>query len=164
MTPVASTQELAQSVAASAAEADEDERPGALIPITSVPKFISREEHVSMTSTTPASWTDIPPVLRFNEEGVKIEFDPAYRNQTELRGDIWVTEGYESGFIPYSSAYVDQRVLFSQFRGLLAICKWQYRLLVGLPQDHATCCIQKRRDWQLSLLPDRRSVRGTTCS
>jgi hypothetical protein len=76
-----------------AAVAGEDERPGALVPITSVPKYISREEHISLTSTTPASWSDIPPVLHFNEEGAKIEFDPAYRNQTEMKGDLWVTEG-----------------------------------------------------------------------
>lgn len=73
-------------------EGDEDEIPGALVSTTSVPKFISRDEHISMTSTTPASWTDIPPILHYSEEGVKIEFDPAYRNQAEMKGNLWVTE------------------------------------------------------------------------
>jgi hypothetical protein len=86
-------EKVTNGTATTPAELKEDEQPGALVPIASVPKFISREEHISLTSTTPASWTDIPPVLHFNEEGVKIEFDPAYRNQTEMKGDIWVTEG-----------------------------------------------------------------------
>jgi len=65
---------------------------GALQSISVKPKFISVEEHAALTTTTPASWSDIPPILRFSEEGVKIEFDPAYQGKAEYKGDFWVTE------------------------------------------------------------------------
>jgi hypothetical protein len=65
---------------------------GALESINAKPKFISVEEHAALTTTTPASWSDIPPILRFSEQGVKIEFDPAYQGKAEYKGDLWVTE------------------------------------------------------------------------
>jgi len=40
------------------------------------PKFVCAEEHGRIVETTPASFGDIPPVLRHRQDGIKIEFDP----------------------------------------------------------------------------------------
>ena len=40
------------------------------------PKFVCAEEHRRFVETTPASFGDIPPVLRHRQDGIKIEFDP----------------------------------------------------------------------------------------
>jgi hypothetical protein len=64
----------------------------ALTPISDPPKFTSKEEHANITSTTPASFSDIPPILNFQQEDVKIEFDPAFQGQSEMKGKLWVTE------------------------------------------------------------------------
>ncbi|KAI0059162.1 hypothetical protein BV25DRAFT_1829195 [Artomyces pyxidatus] len=44
--------------------------------ITSLPRYISPEEHRNLTGSTPASFSDIPPVLRHTEQNVSITFDP----------------------------------------------------------------------------------------
>ncbi|TFY76150.1 hypothetical protein EWM64_g7861 [Hericium alpestre] len=44
--------------------------------ISSVPHYISPDEHKTLTGTTPASFRDIPPVLRHQEENVSVAFDP----------------------------------------------------------------------------------------
>ncbi|KAF5367163.1 hypothetical protein D9758_004007 [Tetrapyrgos nigripes] len=48
----------------------------ALSPISSLPKFVSPAEHSSIVSSTPASFTDIPPVIRHKQENVRITLDP----------------------------------------------------------------------------------------
>ena len=40
------------------------------------PKFVYPEEHRRFVQTTPASFGDIPPVLRHQQDGIKVEFDP----------------------------------------------------------------------------------------
>jgi nucleotide-sensitive chloride channel 1A len=66
--------------------------------ITSQPHFITPEEHAALTSSTPASFTDIPPVLRHVEEHVEVELDPAMPEigassaAERLTGKLWVTE------------------------------------------------------------------------
>ncbi|KAH9924235.1 regulator of volume decrease after cellular swelling-domain-containing protein [Amylocystis lapponica] len=44
--------------------------------ITALPAYISLEEHRNIVASTPASFTDIPPVLRHKEENVSITIDP----------------------------------------------------------------------------------------
>lgn len=44
--------------------------------ISSLPSFISPEEHKTLTSTTPESFTSIPPILRLQEPNVSVSFDP----------------------------------------------------------------------------------------
>ncbi|KAL4066800.1 regulator of volume decrease after cellular swelling-domain-containing protein [Scleroderma yunnanense] len=44
--------------------------------ITSVPPFVSPEQHRELVGTTPDSFNDIPPVLRHKEENVAVTFDP----------------------------------------------------------------------------------------
>ncbi|EIM91386.1 uncharacterized protein STEHIDRAFT_153030 [Stereum hirsutum FP-91666 SS1] len=48
----------------------------AVTPITEVPSYISPEEHRTLTASTPASFTSIPPVLRHTETNVRVTFDP----------------------------------------------------------------------------------------
>lgn len=65
---------------------------GALQPITTPPKYSSPEEHARLTSTTPTSFSDLPPVLGFQDDKVRIEFDPVYQGKSEYKGSLWVTE------------------------------------------------------------------------
>lgn len=57
------------------------------------PPHISREEHTALTSSTPQSFDDIPPVLRFHDE-VEITLSPgtAVALDGRIRGSLWVTE------------------------------------------------------------------------
>lgn len=48
----------------------------AVTPITEIPSYISPEEHRTLTASTPASFTSIPPVLRHTETNVRVTFDP----------------------------------------------------------------------------------------
>jgi nucleotide-sensitive chloride channel 1A len=65
------------------------------------PTFVSREEHASLTSQTPASFGDIPPVLRFNDQ-VEITLSPpsgsgsgsSVNIEGRIQGQLWVTEAY----------------------------------------------------------------------
>jgi len=44
--------------------------------VDAVPNHVSVEEHRSLTGATPASFSDIPPVLRQKVDNVRIAFDP----------------------------------------------------------------------------------------
>lgn len=44
--------------------------------IDTLPGFISPEEHRTLVSATPTSFSEIPPVLRHKEENVAVSFDP----------------------------------------------------------------------------------------
>ncbi|KAF9493399.1 hypothetical protein BDN71DRAFT_1395091 [Pleurotus eryngii] len=48
----------------------------ALTPISTLPKFVSLDEHKVLVSTTPASFSDIPPILRHKQEHVKLALHP----------------------------------------------------------------------------------------
>ncbi|KAF5327537.1 hypothetical protein D9619_004362 [Psilocybe cf. subviscida] len=50
----------------------------AVKPISAVPKYISKEEHSALVASTPASFGDIPPVIRHKEENVSITLDPGF--------------------------------------------------------------------------------------
>jgi hypothetical protein len=51
-----------------------------------VPAHVSPEEHKNIVGSTPASFTDIPPVLRWKEEGVGVALDPALDGWSEEDG------------------------------------------------------------------------------
>jgi hypothetical protein len=63
------------------------------------PTSISREEHTSLTSQTPQSFGDIPPILRFQDQ-VEITLTPSTAEASgssvsyegRLQGQFWVTE------------------------------------------------------------------------
>jgi nucleotide-sensitive chloride channel 1A len=44
--------------------------------IDAVPNHVSVEEHRTLTGATPASFSDIPPVLRQKVDNVRLTFDP----------------------------------------------------------------------------------------
>lgn len=63
--------------------------------IDAVPTFISQEEHTELTGVTPAAFTDIPSVLRHQENGVAVTFDPLVSELTEEElkdGTLYIIE------------------------------------------------------------------------
>lgn len=64
-----------------------------LNPLSDIPTFISTAEHAQLTASTPASFSDIPPVLRLLDENVEVELDPVFEGLSgRVQGRIWVTE------------------------------------------------------------------------
>lgn len=45
--------------------------------INSAPAFITADDHAELTRSTPSSFADIPPVLKFKGDNVEIELDPS---------------------------------------------------------------------------------------
>ncbi|KAJ3812366.1 regulator of volume decrease after cellular swelling-domain-containing protein [Lentinula lateritia] len=63
--------------------------------VTSVPGFVSPEEHRIIVGSTPASFNDIPPVLRHKEESVSVTFEPSLHGFSEddaKEGILYVLE------------------------------------------------------------------------
>ncbi|KAI0090183.1 regulator of volume decrease after cellular swelling-domain-containing protein [Irpex rosettiformis] len=63
--------------------------------IDEIPKFISPEEHRTLIASTPASFSDIPPVLRHQEEDVSITLDPpleGFSTEECSKGTLYVIE------------------------------------------------------------------------
>ena len=70
--------------------------------ITDLPNFITREEHKVLTGTTPASFSDIPPVLQHKQERVSAVFDPGFAEFTAEEskdGTLYVIERYFSSLL-----------------------------------------------------------------
>jgi nucleotide-sensitive chloride channel 1A len=62
-------------------------------PVNDPPTFVTPEEHAQITSSTPDSFSDIPPALRFHDTEVEIEIDPKLEFLSErVKGTLWVTE------------------------------------------------------------------------
>ena len=66
-------------------------------PLTEPPSFVSPEEHASLTSSTPGSFVDIPPVLRWGDEA-DISMMPSsggWENwPARVHGKVYVTEEF----------------------------------------------------------------------
>ncbi|KAF7330343.1 hypothetical protein MVEN_02472600 [Mycena venus] len=63
--------------------------------ISSVPTFVSREEHTNIAAETPISFTDIPPVLRHKEENVSATLDPpldGFSAEDGAQGTLYIIE------------------------------------------------------------------------
>lgn len=63
--------------------------------IDALPKFITPDEHRELTGTTPASFSDIPPVLRHKEDIASARFDPPVEGFTQedgTKGTLYVIE------------------------------------------------------------------------
>jgi nucleotide-sensitive chloride channel 1A len=63
--------------------------------ITSLPTFISPEEHKSLVGSTPVSFNDIPPKLCHKEDNVSVTLDPPLENFTAedaAQGSLYVIE------------------------------------------------------------------------
>ncbi|EKM57833.1 uncharacterized protein PHACADRAFT_158876 [Phanerochaete carnosa HHB-10118-sp] len=66
-----------------------------LIVVDALPTFISPDAHKDLVASTPASFNDIPPVLRHKEENVSIKLDPALPEFTAddcVNGSLYVIE------------------------------------------------------------------------
>ena len=63
--------------------------------IDAVPKHISAEEHRLLTGVTPASFADIPPILRHKVQDVSAAFDPPlddFSQEDSARGTLYIIE------------------------------------------------------------------------
>lgn len=62
--------------------------------ISALPHYVSREEHAEITSRTPENFSDIPPVLRRKEEGVRVALEPPLPDWTpdDLKGTLYIIE------------------------------------------------------------------------
>lgn len=69
----------------------------AINPISALPTFVSPEDHKNIVASTPASFTDIPPVLRYKEDDVSVSLDPSLDGFTEQdlkHGTLYVLTRY----------------------------------------------------------------------
>lgn len=65
--------------------------------ISSVPSFVSPDEHRDLVGATPESFSDIPPVLRHKEENVTVLFDPPLEHLSpgdDSKGVLYVIDRY----------------------------------------------------------------------
>ncbi|KAI0833741.1 regulator of volume decrease after cellular swelling-domain-containing protein [Trametes gibbosa] len=62
-----------------------------------IPRYISPEEHKNLVASTPASFADIPPVLRHKEDNVSVMLDPpldALSADDAANGSLYVIESH----------------------------------------------------------------------
>ncbi|KAI6155330.1 regulator of volume decrease after cellular swelling-domain-containing protein [Pisolithus tinctorius] len=67
--------------------------------ITSVPSFVSPEQHSEIVRATPGSFSDIPPVLRHKEDDISVSFDPALEQFTAEDGKSGTLYVIESALV-----------------------------------------------------------------
>ncbi|KAI0788060.1 regulator of volume decrease after cellular swelling-domain-containing protein [Fomes fomentarius] len=63
--------------------------------VSSLPKHISPEEHQKLVASTPASFADIPPVLRHRQDNVSATLDPpldGFSTEDAANGSLYVIE------------------------------------------------------------------------
>jgi chloride channel, nucleotide-sensitive, 1A len=58
----------------------------ALAVITSVPHHVSEEQHRELVSSTPSSFSEIPPTLCHREENISVVLDPPLQGFSEEDG------------------------------------------------------------------------------
>ncbi|KAF7773389.1 hypothetical protein Agabi119p4_5556 [Agaricus bisporus var. burnettii] len=60
--------------------------------ISSLPAFVSREQHTSIVASTPSSFNDIPPIVQHQEENVTVVLDPPLSEFSgdDLKGSLYV--------------------------------------------------------------------------
>ncbi|KAG6880977.1 hypothetical protein C0993_003439, partial [Termitomyces sp. T159_Od127] len=47
-----------------------------ITPISSLPTYVTPEQHANLVSSTPSSFADIPPVLKHSQPNVRVTLDP----------------------------------------------------------------------------------------
>lgn len=63
--------------------------------ISAIPTFVSPEQHRELIGTTPASFNDIPPVLRHREDDLTVVFDPpldGFSLEDCAKGTLYIVE------------------------------------------------------------------------
>ena len=66
-----------------------------LVSLSSPPEYITPEARDSLTSSTPSSFQDIPPILRFQEDVVEVSMASSRGFEGfsgKQKGKLWVTE------------------------------------------------------------------------
>ena len=58
--------------------------------VSAVPTFVSLEEHKTLVASTPASFNDIPPVLRHKEDNVVVTLNPPLDGFDGVTGTLYV--------------------------------------------------------------------------
>ncbi|KAI9001522.1 regulator of volume decrease after cellular swelling-domain-containing protein [Trametes punicea] len=69
----------------------------AVVLIDTLPNFILPEEHKNLVASTPASFSDIPPVLRHKEDNVSVALDPpleSFSAEDAANGSLYVIESH----------------------------------------------------------------------
>lgn len=67
--------------------------------ITALPNFVSPDEHRALVGSTPTSFNDIPPVLRYKEENVSVSLDPpldGFTGPDSAQGTLYVITRYSN--------------------------------------------------------------------
>ena len=78
----------------------------AIIAIDALPTYISPEQHRELVASTPASFNDIPTVLRHKEQNVSITIDPVlpeFSSEDCANGTLYVIERCVLPEIKYSA-------------------------------------------------------------
>ena len=67
-----------------------------IVLITEPPRFVTPEDHRQLITSTPASFDDIPPVLRHKEDGLTVALDPPLEGFSveDAKGTLYITERY----------------------------------------------------------------------
>jgi chloride channel, nucleotide-sensitive, 1A len=66
-----------------------------ILRIDTLPTFTSPDEHKNLVASTPASFSDIPPVLRYKEENVAVSLEPPlaeFSAEDCAKGTLYVIE------------------------------------------------------------------------
>lgn len=81
---------------------------------SSYSRRISPQDHAALTSSTPASFASIPPILRHQQDNVTLAFSPIWEGYPEdgVQGTLYVTE--ESVYPSRSMATLEAFVAFKQ--------------------------------------------------
>jgi hypothetical protein len=77
--------------------------------IDAIPNHISVEEHRTLTGSTPASFSDIPPVLRQKIDNVRVAFDPpldGFAPEDGALGTLYIIERFFLLQIPYATFHM----------------------------------------------------------
>lgn len=91
--------------------------------ITAVPNFVSPEEHRNILTSTPSSFSDIPPVLRHKEENVSVTLDPplsGFTPEDAANGVLYIIERFADRYSVYTSPFTNYVVRSCSCR-LLAV-------------------------------------------
>ena len=77
--------------------------------ISTLPTFISRDEHATLVGSTPNSFTDIPPVIRHKEEGVSVVLEPELEGFSNAKGTLYVLTR-SVAFILFLKIFFDKKI------------------------------------------------------
>ena len=61
--------------------------------IPTVQKFVSEQEYQSLIASTPSSFNDLPPVVKYQEENVAVALDPlveGFSAEDAAKGTLYV--------------------------------------------------------------------------